>query len=425
METARAIHIAMEIWGVIFMILAYFTEWLGRASDKEKGVRIRGMIFSGMLLLACDALAWAFRGETYPMAIVMTRFSNIMVFLMYVMIEDVFISFIRISSGEDAKWIKICKNITFGLLIAFALVLIINIVFPFLYTFDDTNHYYRLPAFPLTFIPAFIGLGVVVYVGIRVFAKLRIELRVALLVSLGMGVISAIIQLLFYGISFSVLGVSVAILMVTLTHQIEKSKDLLQRENELKELKMQQLRAQMQPHFLFNSLTTIRSLIRRDPDEAYMAVSDFSKFLRGSLTALQDVKNWSIEQELQMVEGYLSLEHRRFGNQLIVTMDIQDTAFEVPTLSVQTLVENAVRHGLRGKTTGDGHLILRTQLENNAHFVYIIDDGVGFDPKKPHENDGRVHTGLQNTQKRIEDLGGEMIIDSAINEGTTIILKIL
>lgn len=421
MEQVRLVHLSMEIWGIIFAMLAYLCEWLGRETDKSKGKKIRMMLLLVALLQLCDACAWGFRGNMTALGIVMTRVANISVFFIQPAIFCIFIDLLCMQVPE-ATWKKNVKRGSYIMLLLTVLVLVTNIFFPFMYAFDETNHYYRLSGHFLYYLTV-LGIWLIcAYVVAKCHktwdAMIKAEVIVVVASTLG----CMILQFMVYGISYTVLGCAIFCLLIAFLHLAEKINMLLVKENELKEMKMMQLRAQMQPHFMFNSLTTIRSLIRRNPNEAYMAVTDFSRYLRGSLTALTDEKNWSISQEMQMVEGYLSLEKRRFGENLQIVIDLQDTGFMVPILSIQTLVENAVRHGICAMTGGSGIIMIRTEKQGNMHVVTIKDSGVGFDPKAPRPDDGRPHFGLANTKKRVEE-NGEMIIESAPGKGTTIYLK--
>ena len=144
---------------------------------------------------------------------------------------------------------------------------------------------------------------------------------------------------------------------------------------------MRALRAQISPHFVYNSLTAIASFVRTDPDRARELLLEFADFTRysfrrhGEFTTLAD--------ELRSIEQYLMLEKARFGDRLDVTLRIAPEVMPVtvPFLCVQPLVENAVRHGLEGKT-GVGHVSVRAEDVGAECVISVEDDGVGIDPEK-------------------------------------------
>lgn len=138
--------------------------------------------------------------------------------------------------------------------------------------------------------------------------------------------------------------------------------------------------SQIRPHFIYNALTAIRSLCDMD-SEAYLAVTSFSGFLRGSLDVLESRECIPFETELETVRNYLYIEQLRFQNKISVVWDIRDKDFNLPACSLQVLVENAVRHGIRGSEGGSGELRIRTEARDGCHVVRVEDDGDGFDPE--------------------------------------------
>ncbi len=123
-------------------------------------------------------------------------------------------------------------------------------------------------------------------------------------------------------------------------------------------------------------------------------------------------------QELEHLKKYLYIEKLRFDDLLNIEYDIQTTDFMLPLLSVQPLVENAVKHGVGMKEDG-GTVRISTRETETAYEVIISDDGVGFDVDA-QKNDGRSHIGMENSQKRLHDMcGGEVIIESVVGKGTT------
>ena len=177
--------------------------------------------------------------------------------------------------------------------------------------------------------------------------------------------------------------------------------------------------SQIQPHFLYNSLNTIYHLCDRDVKTAKQAVSDFSDYLRWNLKAVRGSVPVIFSEELEHVKVYLKLEKLRFDERLNVEYDIETTAFFLPALSVQPLVENAVKHGLC--PTEDGGTVTIASREYTDRFeVKITDNGVGYTPGQ-EISDGRVHIGIENVKKRLEVMcGGSLDIQSEEGKGTQV-----
>ncbi len=188
-------------------------------------------------------------------------------------------------------------------------------------------------------------------------------------------------------------------------------------QRELYEAKVSVMVSQIRPHFMYNALSSIAILCKLNPDTAYHATVAFSDYLRGNMDSLKQSAPVPFEKELEHLKKYLYIEKLRFDDQLNIEYDIQDTNFEIPLLSVQPLVENAVKHGVGMKEDG-GTVRISTRETETAHEVIIEDDGVGFDVNE-QKNDGRSHIGMENTKKRLQDMcGGEVIIKSKPGEGT-------
>ncbi|CAM3366228.1 histidine kinase [Hydrogenibacillus schlegelii] len=150
-----------------------------------------------------------------------------------------------------------------------------------------------------------------------------------------------------------------------------------------REAELRALQAQIHPHFLFNTLTMIHALIRRDPERARRAVVDLAHVLRYVLTA--DDREWAtLDAELAFVRAYAEIVHARFSGRIRIEVRVEagvdPTAIVLPPVVIQPLVENAVRHGLRAKD-GGGTVSVRAMPERGGVLVAVEDDGAGFPPK--------------------------------------------
>lgn len=190
-------------------------------------------------------------------------------------------------------------------------------------------------------------------------------------------------------------------------------------QKELYEAKVSVMVSQIQPHFMYNALTSIAMMCQIDPDTAQEATITFAKYLRGNMDSLKKTAPVPFKEELEHLKKYLYIEKLRFGDKLNIVYDIQAEDFVLPLLSIQPLVENAVKHGVGMKKKG-GTVTIATRKTPEAYEVIISDDGVGFDTTAPRPEDGRSHVGMENTIRRIREMcGGEVKIESTVGEGTT------
>lgn len=204
----------------------------------------------------------------------------------------------------------------------------------------------------------------------------------------------------------------------------------LKLEKELEDSRVAIMLSQIQPHFLYNVLGTIRGLCREDPEMAWSALGDFSSYLRGNMSALTTTTPIHFTAELKHIETYLRLEKMRMGEKLNIVYDIREKNFYIPPLTVQPIVENAVKHGLFDKEES-GTLILQTSREGDNIIISVQDDGVGFDVNSPKNTEDprgdRPHIGIANVRSRLEKLsGGRLMIDSTPGKGTTatVVIKV-
>ncbi len=197
-----------------------------------------------------------------------------------------------------------------------------------------------------------------------------------------------------------------------------------------KEIEIKMLQAQINPHFLFNSLNTILSLIRIDPMRARKLLISLSHFIRQNLTVTTE-SLISIEQELNHVKAYLDIEETRFSNKLKIIYEIEEAALlqRIPPLTLQPIVENAIKHGIKDKES-NCLLKIAIQIKNQAVNVMIVDNGNGMSDKRMQQV-GKVRissetgTGiaLYNVNRRLTMLFGKaaaLQIQSELNKGTEI-----
>lgn len=186
---------------------------------------------------------------------------------------------------------------------------------------------------------------------------------------------------------------------------------------ELENSRITVMLSQIQPHFLYNSLTSVMDLCDSNPKQAKAAIADFADYLRGNLSSLKTENLISFATEIEHIEKYLRLEKLRFQEELKVVYDIQTRDFMIPTLSIQPLVENAVKHGV-GQKIGGGTVTISTSETEDEYIICVTDDGVGF-TEGEYADDGGTHIGIENIKKRLEMMiNGKLKIESKKGEGT-------
>lgn len=190
---------------------------------------------------------------------------------------------------------------------------------------------------------------------------------------------------------------------------------------ELEESRISIMLSQIQPHFIYNTLGTIRHFCLTRPEKAAELVDDFSMYLRGNISELDNREPIPLSREMEHVRHYVNIEEVRFPD-MEIEFSLNSEDFLLPALSVQPLVENAIKHGLMGLEKG-GKVKISTFETQNSYCVRVEDNGVGFDISASHN--GRKHIGIQNTARRIEAMcGGSLKVESTPGSGTTALITI-
>ena len=181
------------------------------------------------------------------------------------------------------------------------------------------------------------------------------------------------------------------------------------------EQRIQIMMPQIQPHFLYNTLATIRGLCLKSPEKAVQTIDQFSKYLWQNLDTLDRSGLVPFSQELEHVKIYAGIETLMFPY-IRIRYDIGDDRFMLPNLTVQPLVENAIRHGVRGME--EGEISITVRKSERGHTVAIADNGRGFDPEEADRSEGK-HIGISNVRERLEkQCGGTLTVESRKGEGT-------
>ena len=207
------------------------------------------------------------------------------------------------------------------------------------------------------------------------------------------------------------LCIFMVILILFLTLYLDHQSEMAKQERELAESRMAVMLSQIQPHFLYNTLVVIQEMCQEKAPEAAETTVEFADFLRGNLSSLSRREPVPFQQELTHTRTYLALEKKRFGERLRVIYDIRTTAFSLPTLTLQPLVENAVQHGVSARVEG-GTVGIATDETDTAFTVTVTDDG-------------RIHVGIANVRGRLAAMcGGTLTLESTPGEGTTAVISL-
>lgn len=304
---------------------------------------------------------------------------------------------------------------------------IINIPFGYYFTVDQNGVYHGTTACMWSNTPTVIILMLCAMEVIRL-KDISVRHKVVFLLYCFLPVVSMILMFLFpyiytseytlfagYILLYSQIYIDQGIRIAR--RQLDATEQLLNAEEGRRRL----MQSQIQPHFIFNALSSIHQICK--DEQAADLLLDFSDYLRMNIDTLSNEVNIPFEKELKHIKAYVRIEQLRFGKKLTVIYDIGTTDFTLPPLTVQPIVENAVKHGICQKR-GAGRVYIGVQKGNGFYEIRVKDDGVGFDVnKKP--DDGRTHIGLENVANRLQYMcNGTLNIDSTPGVGTTVTMRI-
>lgn len=430
MSTRGIVQAALEFWGSVICVILLLTSMLDKEYKGGNKRYLLALYASVGLTLLFDALAWVFRGWPGSLGSVMVYVSNTMVFQLNYVVLMAYTLYVRCNLPEEGqRRMRPFIRFLFGACAAMMVMIIVNLWTHWFYFIDAQNFYHRSPGHWIAQIVGLLGTAINGVFLLKYRKQIEKGLFIAMFSYVVLPTIALVTLVFYYGLSL--LHVAMCISMVFMFVAAFKSHymRMTARERELGNMKTQLFISQIEPHFLYNCLTTIKYLCRTSPDQAADAVDEFSLFLRGNLDGISAAKCIPFSAEVEQVRNYLSLEQRRFGDRLKVHWNIEDEDFLIPALTLQPIVENAVRHGIMKKPEG-GTISIRSSFLPEGFVVVIQDDGVGFDmeqverQQKEAESTGQ-HLGLRNVKSRLELMrGGTMRVESRMGEGTTVTLTL-
>lgn len=451
MTAIQYFHIALEFWAALVCVIAAICVYATRFFEPKASLTLIGMLVTDAVLNSADIMTYYFQGRETVAAGTMIRIAYYLVFFCGFVLAGFAAQHVErivvVRGGNRESYL----TRTTWIICLIGILLLISFRFAGLgYGFNEHNIYSRQPFFGVLL--AMEGLTLIPVL-IRVIRNYGVFRKVEFMAFLSFGtlpVLGVIIQFHIQGISLFNLANSISLILIVLAHELVYTTDNVARERRRANERIRLYNSQIQPHFIYNSLTAIRASLD-NPKKAEDLLNHFVGFLRGSMDVLTESECIPAEREFETVENYLFLEKTRFEDKLTVIYDVEDTDFLLPAFTVQTIVENAVRHGIRAKEDGRGTVSIRSYAAKEAHVIEVEDDGVGFDSKilqsirednieidinplvDPEDYRGGIqfeeekaeHIGLSNVRKRLALMcGGILDIESRQGEGTLVRIQI-
>jgi len=386
----------MFICGLLIFSLAFDKPW-----DKQNRALFR-LIFTLCMNFHFDLASSFMEGD--PTARLGVLCTNTLLFFSETLLIYCFWVYIREEMQIDKKRIPYVNLICKGALLVDLVLDILNLFFGFMFTVDAAGEYVNGSFQNLSELTNFV-IYITVWVVIIRTRDFPFKEKLILLTFQVFPIIAHLFSVVSLEYSVVFPTYLFAIMLIYINVFSMRSKKILEQQLTLDKQSTALMISQIQPHFLYNVLTTISNLCVTDPEEAEETTILFSQYLRTNLDSLRNTEPVPFGTELGHIKTYVELEKKRFGDKLNVEFDCQETAFMVPSLGLQPIVENSIKHGIRGKDS-PGHLKITSRKTDEGYVVVISDDGVGFDPTAPAKEDGRSHVGMNNVRSRLKNMCG-------------------
>lgn len=374
------------------------------------------MLFLTTSALFVDQIGWLV--QAMPEFITVSWIVNTLYYVLGAAIAWAFFLYIREYTGGSQKGIS-------GISKAFAVITILQMIAMIAnrwtgmyFVIDEAGCYQRNPKYYWMVIAFFVA-SVVVSAYVILATDLSIRKKHVMSTYCVLPVVFIVIQAVAYGLSLQYIGTLSSFLIIYCNVQRDHNIELAQRRIEIAEQNSLLMLSQIQPHFIYNTLGTIKVLCQLNPELAAETIDDFAAYLRGNIDSIRDSRLVHITKEIEHTKNYTKIEELRFDN-IHVEYDIAADDFSLPVLTIQPLVENAIRHGVRARDNGVVTVRTAYNKEKKGYEVSIIDNGIGFDPDAEYTGKGN-HVGIANVRDRIMHLcHGTFEIYSVLDEGTTV-----
>ncbi len=418
------VNLIIEVIGVMVSLFSILLLGFGFSHDRTT-IRYFFVFFSSLLLYNMSILLLelmnGFQGNEWRIGMMIAGFLSFFISVLTVYaVSNYLLTILHLPAAYDRR---IRLFLTAALVLA-AIVLLYGQYAGKIALVDENYRYYEGEWQNLGFIIVAFYMFLDFLLLIRYRDQITRGQRLAFGTYLGLPLLTILLRPLLPGVYIVAFSSSCSMLIMLVITLIEQAREYRIQEKRNEQMKVDLMLSQIQPHFLFNALYVIQEICRIDPETAYQAVGEFSQYLRHNMDSININVPIPFSKELEHTKHYVRLQQLRFGSALDVRYELTCTHFQLPTLTLQPIVENAIRYGIRQKKDGRGTVIVSTAEKSDAYEICVADNGPGFDPNEVHM-DGLAHVGLRNVRERLRRVsGGSLEIDTRIGEGTKVTIRL-
>ena len=410
------INLSVGIAGVTMTMLGLLVTLVYRPLDRT--IRRYFVLFFSLLIvytgsiLVCQAVDFLLPPAFKKPSLFLESLSS-------ALLMPVLTAYLLLLSGESWRKSRLFAAVA-ALLAVYIGLLVYTQFSSSIYTIDSEGVYKRGPWYPVLLVPIALIMGLNLWGLVRRWDKLNGKQRTALLVYLVVPLLCTLIQMLFYGLLTNAIGTVLSALILFLALLSDQQEIFVRQteENARKEFDIRIL--QMRPHFIYNALASIYYITQGNPKKGLKVILDFTIYLRKVFNSVTKREPIPFTEELEHTRAYLAVEQARFEDKLNVIFDTPHTDFRLPPLTLQPIVENAVKHGMDPEID-QMTVIIHTHKVQGGSEIIVEDDGADFLPP----NDAEEGVGLASTRLRLERMcGGTLEIAPREGGGAVATLRI-
>ncbi len=426
MTEFRTVQISLEILIGMSCLMAALVMRITQQSKRSQAKALGDFLICVAILQIVDCGAWIFRGNESEGGYIAVRVLNMAEHIINYVTGYFLYRYARVSLKRQGVEISIFIDRAMKILVGLGItVTLLSQIFHFLYYFDDDNRYVRGQYYWIAYVIGFL-IFLLMYLIVFIYRLYISNITIiASGICLTVPVIATIVQMRNHGFPLQQIAYGMGGMILFFIYEAMQGAVMREQGIKLQNAQIELLWSQIKPHFMYNTLNSIYVLVDRDPERAKKAISDFSDYLRNVLERSYSDATVPFAKEFGLIKNYLNLEKMRYTDKLDIEYDIQTSDFRVPSLSLQPLVENAVKHGVSKKKDG-GRIIIRTSKKGNKNVFEVIDDGVGFDIAEytDREDNDMKHIGISNVKNRVWDVSrAKMEIESTVGKGTRVSIE--
>lgn len=409
-------YIFAEIVGVLTILMIAGATLMPGTDQKSKRYLIA--FFS---CIALEGLVFSYDMWTYmkPETLALSGWLPLLEYLLYPVPNVILTFYLFDYCGKNLKNSVLLK-IAVSLFVLYCIITVAGHFTGFFYYISPEGRFFRKPLHPLLFIPIVIILVIDLILLISKYKLLSNRRFILYLIYLT----SSMVATCVHSFVFAIMVINITTWISSASMYILIIKDNIDQYTR-QQLAISNQRAnilmlQMRPHFVYNTMASIYYLCEQDPKKAQKAILDFTSYLRKNFNAIVSDGTVPFEEELEHINAYLAVELVQFEDNLIIEYDIPHTQFNLPPLTLQPIIENAIKHGM-DPDSEPLKITIQTRQEKSGNVITITDNGPGFDPKDVFDS----NNALSNIKQRLRIMcNGNIKITSQIGGGTVVTIII-